>query len=171
MARKPRSDSKLDNLPAAKKLELRDGLLADWGYEEALSWLSSECGVTSVNSALTAFYKRHCKPVIKERRQLASMKAEVLGEEAGKTDWDKASIEKFKQIAFEVMNSSNADIKKVERMFRLLIANRAQDQNERKLDMLQDAARKAEEAEEVTKDDKLSGDEKQARLKLIFGIG
>jgi hypothetical protein len=158
MNRKPRSDSKLDSLPESRVLELRDGLLGGWRYEEALSWLASECGVCSSLSALSAFYKRHCAPVVKQRLQLASLKAEAIAEDAGTTDWDKASIESLRQMVFEFMTTPNADLEAVEKMFRLLLKRKDQELVERQIQLREDAAAEAKrKLEDATKKARTGG--------------
>jgi hypothetical protein len=141
--KKVRSDSKLDALPEARKIELRDGLLGGWRYEDARAWLAGECGVSSSLAAISGFYRRECAPVIRERRQVAALKAEVLGDMAGETDWDLASIESLKQMAFEVMASPAVDIKKTEKIFRLLLKRKDQEIAERQLRLREDAAAQA----------------------------
>ena len=169
--RKARSDSKLDALPEEQRLGLRDGLLEGWKYDDALSWLETECGVRSSLSSLSAFYQRHCAPVLRDRRRLAALKAEALGEEAGKTDWDTASIELLKQVAFEAMGNPDSDPKDVERLFKLLLKARSLDQDERKLELLEAKAKQADEAEAIAGNADLSEEERAQRIKEIFGIG
>lgn len=155
MRRKPRSDSKLDALPELRLLELRDGLLGGWRYEDALSWLATECGVDSSLASLSAFFKRHCKPVLQNRRKLAALKAEVLVEDAGKTDWDAAIMEDIKQMVFELMQNPEADFQKTEKLLRLVLKSRDQEQSARKIRMLEETHEAAMEAkrklEEVAK--------------------
>ena len=141
--KKPRADSKLDSMPESRVLELRDNLLGGMSYEAVLSWLASECGVSSTLSALSSFYKRHCAAVLRERQQLAAMKAEVIGEMAGATDWDAASIEKLRQMVFEFMADPNADIEATERMFKLLLKRKDQELTERTLRLKEEAASEA----------------------------
>ena len=169
--KKPRSDSKLDSLPESRVLELRDGLLGGWKYDEALSWLAGECGVSSSLAALSGFYRRHCAPVVKSRLQLASLKAEAIGEMAGSTDWDTASIERLRQMVFEFMADPNADLEATERMFKLLLKSRDQETDRRKLVLLEKKAQQAEQAAGVANNDKLSDEEKAAELKRIFRMG
>jgi hypothetical protein len=169
--KKPRSDSKLDSLPESRVLELRDGLLGGWRYEEALSWLASECGVCSSLSALSAFYKRHCAPVVKQRLQLASLKAEAIAEDAGKTDWDAASIERLRQMVFEFMTTPDADLEATERMFKLLLKSRDQEVDRRKLVLLEQKAKQADEAAGISNNTKLTPEEKAAELKRLFRMG
>ena len=105
--KKPRSDSLLDKLPESRLLELRDGMLRGWSHDECLSFLATECGViVKSKSTLTQFYKRHCLPVLKERRKLAAVKTELYVKEAGRTDWDAANMELASQVMFEMLTAS-----------------------------------------------------------------
>lgn len=171
--KKPRSDSKLDTLPESRVLELRDGLLGGWSYEAALSWLATECGVQSSMAALSAFYKRHCKPIFLQRRQLAALKAEVIAEECGKTDWDSASIESLRQMVFEFMAEPGRKIDDIEKLFRLLLKSRDQETDRRKLAIIERKAQRLDELEakarEITSGGGLSAEtleviEKQLKL-------
>lgn len=169
--KKPRSDSKLDALPESRVLELRDGLLGGWSYADAMSWLNTECGITSSLSALSAFFKRHCAPVLKERRQLAALKAEAIAEDAGVTDWDAASIEKLRQMVFEFMADPAANIEDTEKLFKLLLKSRDQEVDRRKLALLEAKAKQADEAAGVVSDAKMTDEDKKAALKRIFRMG
>lgn len=173
MMKKPRSDSKLDALPGSRVMELRDGLLGGWSYEAALAWLKDECGVTSSLGALSGFFKRHCTPVLKDRREFAVLKAEAIAADAGLTDWDGASIERLRQMVFEFMANPNANLEDTERMFRLLLKSRDQETDRRKLALLETKARRLDEleakAKEITKGGGLSAEtleviEKQLKL-------
>lgn len=171
MDRKPRSDSKLDTLPESRVLELRDGLLSGWSYEDARSWLLTECAVSCSLSALSAFFKRHCAPVLKERRQLAALKAEAIAEDAGSTDWDAASIERLRQMVFEFMSTPGANLDNTEKLFRLLLKSRDQETDRRKLALLEKKAQQAEAAAGVAHNEKLTPEQKDAELKRIFRMG
>jgi hypothetical protein len=124
--KKPRSDSKLDAMPESRVLELRDMMLAGKGQRECLDWLALECQVSVSPSALTSFYKRHCAPVIRERQRFASVKAEVLVEEAGRTDWNAATMEKVKQVCFEIMTGEKLDPKEAAEFVKLVLKADAQ---------------------------------------------
>lgn len=143
MDKKPRSDSKLDSLPESRVLELRDGLLAGWSHEECKSWLASECMVTCSGSALTNFYKRHCLPLLRESRQLAAMKAEAIVNEAGRTDWNTATMELVKQVSFEMLSGQRSDPKVAEKFVKLILKEDAQSQSRSKA---QDLAKSKVEA-------------------------
>lgn len=132
MAKKPRSDSKLDSLPDHQWAELCELLVAGEKYEAALAWLFDECGVSSSYAALSGFYKRHCVPILKERRSFAAMTAESLIADAGLTDWDAAILEKFKQKSFELMTLQGADPKDVSEMLKLFLKSQDQELNRRR---------------------------------------
>lgn len=174
MSGKPRSDSKLDNLPELQFLELRDGLLNRTlkSYEEALSWLASECGVSSSAASLSAFYKRHCAPLVKERRQFAAIRAEALGDamESDPVNWDTAIIEKTKQLAFEFLDSEDVDADSVKKLLDAILKAQKQELDVRRVVLMEEKARKADEAAGVAGDGALTAEEKQERMKEIFGF-
>ena len=167
MDKKPRGDSKLDALPESRVMELRDGLLGGWTYADALSWLSTECAVSSSLSALSAFFRRHCAPVIRERRQLAVLKAEAIAEAAGSTDWDTASLENLRQMVFEFMSDPKADIDKVEKMFRLLLKRKDQEITERQIRLREEQAAEAKRKLEAAATKARSGGISEETLKEL----
>lgn len=135
MNRKPRSDSKLDNLkPESRVLELRDMLLAGASHDECRQWLAVECGgITTTGDALTRFWKKHCKPIQDEARQLAAVKAEGIIEDSGRTDWNAATLELVKQVSFEMMSGQRTDPKVAEKFIKLILKADKQDQDREKL--------------------------------------
>lgn len=167
MKSKPRSDSKLDSLPELQLLELRDGLLSGWKYDEALSWLATECGVESSLAALSAFYKRHCAPVIQDRRQIAALKAETIIEDAGKTNWNAATLELVKQVSFEMLSREDFDPKTVERFLKVVLKANAQEVDERKLALLEAKAKRMDELESKAKQIKAGGGLSKEMLEML----
>ena len=133
MNRKPRADSKLDNLtPESRVLELRDLLLSGASQQECKQWLAKECGVTTTGDALTRFWKKHCLPIVRESRQLAAVKAEgILADRA--TDWDAATLELVRQVSFEMMSGQRTDPKVAEKFIKLILKADAQEQSREKL--------------------------------------
>jgi hypothetical protein len=183
--KKPRCDSKLDTMkPESRVLELRDMMLAGTGHREILEWLALECGVTCSPSALTTFYKRHCWPVIRERRQVSVIKAEALGDAMAKDpiNWDDKIIEKTKQLAFEFLAADPNDSESIGKLLDSIIKAKKQDFTEkiqtakheleqRRVDLMEKKAAQADKAKDVTGNEALTAEEKQARLKQIFGMG
>jgi hypothetical protein len=171
--KKPRADSKLDAMPESRVLELRDMLLASKAHKEIHSWLFSECGVTVDSSALTRFYKRHCAPVIRERRQFSVVKAEALGSAMAKdpVTWDDKIVERTKQLAFEFLSEDAPDPEAIKALLDALTKANKQALDREKFEEAKRKALLADKAKEVSDDTALSAEEKQARLKQIFGMG
>lgn len=180
---KPRSDSKLDNLPEPQFMELRDGLIKRTfkSYEEAKSWLATECGVSVATSALTKFWQRHCWPVVRERRQYSVMCAEALGDAMKKdpVNWDDKIIDRTKQRTFEFLDSETLDpkaaadllnsiIKARKQAFTEKIQTKKQQIEERRLEILEKKAALTDQANAITGDATLTEEEKAARIKQLF---
>lgn len=171
MARKPRSDSKLDNLPEPQFMQLRDGLLKREfkSYEEALSWLATECGVSSSPSALSSFYKRHCAPLVAERRQFAAIRAEALGDamQDDPVNWDQAIIERTKQLTFEFLDSDEVDADSVKKLLDAILKAQSQKLDREKFEKALEDARKAEEAKRKLEERRDAGGLSDESLELI----
>ena len=122
--KKPRSDSKLDGLSESQRGELVRLLVDGCSYREALEWLDAECMTKSNLSSLSAFYNRHVVPLIKERRDFAAMQAQAIVTQIGGVDWDKASVERVRNLAFRELNRENPDVETVEKLGNLILKNR-----------------------------------------------
>jgi hypothetical protein len=182
--KKPRSDSKLDAMPGNRVMELRDKLLLGDSYEVCLAWLSMECGVDSSLAALSSFYKRHCWPVVRERRQVSVIKAEAFGDAMAKdpVNWDDKIIDRTKQLIFEFLSTDGKNpeeaaglldsiIKARKQDFTEQIQTRKQETEERKVALLEAKAALADEARGVSENAKLTPEEKASELKRIFRMG
>jgi len=145
-------------------MELRDGLLGGWSHEECLSWLATECAViVRSGSTLNRFYKRHCAPVVKERRRFSAVKSEVYVKEAGRTDWDAATMELVSQVTFELLDGQRSDPKIAEKFVKLVLKKDAQDQTRVKAKDL--AKAKADAGIDALADDAKGNPAAQAALK------
>lgn len=170
-AKKPRSDSKLDNLPELQFLALRDGLINRTfaSYQEALSWLAAECGVSSSPAALSGFWRRNCAPIVKEQRQFAAIRAEALGDamRSDPVNWDEAIIEKTKQLAFEFLDSGESDADSVKKLLDAILKAQKQELDERKVVLLEEKARQRDAAKDVLGSE-LSQEEQNRLLREIL---
>lgn len=162
--KKPRCDSMLDRLPENRVMELRDGLLGGWSHEECMSWLATECAlIIRSGSTLTRFYKRHCEPVVSERRKLAAVKSEIYVKQSGRTDWDAATMELVSQVTFEMLDGQRTDPKVAEKFVKLVLKRDAQDQSRSKAREL--AKAKADAGIDALADDAKGNPEAEAALK------
>jgi hypothetical protein len=174
LKRKPRTDSKLDGLPPERFMELRERMLSNQEtYQEIRAWLAGECGVAVSGGALSVFFKRHCAPLLSERRQLAAAQAEAVGSIAAENpvDWDAATIERLRQFAFQMMLAPGADPRAVKAIFAILLKKQGLDNDTRKVRLLETKAAQADQAKATVNDNKLSEEEKAARIRQIFRMG
>ena len=181
MDKKPRGDSKLDNLPEQHFLALRDGFLTRRfrTYDEALSWLEVECGVSSSPAALSGFFRRECAPVIKQRRSIAALRAEAWGDACeGEESMTPAISERLKQIVFEVLETDapkTKDVKALVDSFAKITSEGRKDKqlelDERKLALLEQKAAIADKASDLMHNSQLSEEEKAANMRALFGMG
>ena len=171
--RKTRSDSKLLNLPEEQQAQLAEWLLSGVPYHQAREMVSKEFGVVVLGlAAFSEFWQTVCAPALIARRQRAVTTAEEIATEAGATPgrFDAATIDALKQRAFELSISPGANPKDVKAIFALVLKARDQDINERKVALLEAQARKAEAAESVTRDASLTPEQREARMREIFGL-
>lgn len=167
--KKPRKDSKLDSMQETHVLELRDKLLAGTGHAEILSWLAVECAVSVSPSALTSFYKRHCAPVIRERRKFSVIKAEALGAAMQKdpVSWDEKIVERTKQLAFEFLSGDTIDAESVKHLLDALTKANKQGLDREKFEEAKRKALQADAAKDVL-GGSLSMEEQNKRLREIL---
>lgn len=153
-------------MPESRVLELRDRLMRNERYEDVLDWLAEECGVSSTLSSLSTFYKRHCAPLISERRQFAAAKSEAFGDAmaADPVNWDPKIIEKVKQFTFEFLDNPDADVKELTTLVDAI--GRA---NQRQLDRekFEEALRKNDAARKDLEQKKAAGGLSDDAMELI----
>ena len=169
MARKKRSDSKLDALPPAQFEELRAGLLGKWSYQASKDWLAEECGVSISLSGLSGFFADHCAPVLKESRKLAVLRAQEFSKAAKDSpiDWDSAAMERLNQIFFELLLQPDVDAATAKRFGDMLLKDKSLNIDLRKMRLLGEKAKRLEEAKKSLTDQKNGGGLSEETLELI----
>jgi len=145
--------------PALAYRVIKQMVAEEFQLEVSMSWLS-------------LFYKQHCVAELVRRRAQAVLVTNQIGEEMERTpgNWDQPTLDAIKQKSFEMAISPGSKPADIKQLFSMVLKSRDQDMNERKLRMLEAAERKANEAEATTKDSSLSPEEKQQRMKEIFGL-
>ena len=142
--RKPRGDSKLDSLPPAQLAELVQGLLCGWTYTAAIDWLQVECGVSVSLSAFTPFYSRHVEPILVERKKFAALSAKTLAKLATESEaFDAAAIGELKEYAYRLIRDPNSNPEEARKWMETLIKAQAGTRDDRKLKLVEDAAKEA----------------------------
>ena len=178
MARKPRADAKLKSLPPEQKAELTDWLASEnVSYAEARERLAKRFGVSTSVGALQDFYSSECFGLRnRHARDVADeLKTQLLD---SPELFDEATIGAVSQRAFELAVARDADVDELATLVKMIgdsakLRLKAQELklSERRVAILEKKAAQAEAAETVTRDQKLTPDQREERYKEIFGIG
>lgn len=169
--RKPRSDSKLLNLPDEQKDEILGLMESGKSYKDLRELIAKEFGVRPSPSSLSHFYSQEkSKQLIQQRIQSLSV-ANAIRTDAEKNPaaFTPATIERLSQIAFELSIQPGADPKQVREFFKMVLEAGDQQLQRERLEFQKDQASKAKEAAGVASDNSLSAEEKERRMKQIFG--
>lgn len=165
---KGKLENELDELQQA---QLAEWLLSGMTYHDAVGAVQKEFGLKVGHSAFQVFWERVCVPHLLRRRSVAISTSAEIATEAEKRpgQFDTATIDALKQKAFELAISPRPNPKDVKALFMLVLKARDQDLNERKIRLLEQKAEQAEKAHAVVDSD-LTPEEKQRRLRQIFGM-
>lgn len=138
--RKPRSDSRLAQLPEDQQAQLADWLLSGVPYHRVKALLKSEFSVDTSLAALSNFYDTFCSATLIARRQRAVSTADEIAREAESKpgNFDVATINALKQKAFELSINPGADPRDVKSLFMLVLKARDQELDKQNLKLAQD---------------------------------
>lgn len=181
--KKPRSDSKLLNLPPEKMAWLADQLLGGLPQHKVLALLEKEHHVKSSNAALSRFFDAVCVPIMLERRHLAVAQSRAVLDDAKKHpgQFSQATVESLEALATRLVNSPNPDPKEVAMILGTLIDFYKKAQGDQKIEAQREALKLAREkfeaamkrdaaTREVLGNEELTPEQKEARIKQVFGI-
>lgn len=162
-----RCDSRFALLSEQQRDELAALLLSGRASQaDALAWLA-ERGVRVSAQSLSEYYRNRVLPdkwarLAASARQLGKISAEHAAA---------AAHGAIAQAVFELSTSPDADAKELAMLYRLMLDGISARQNERRLALQESRVRAAQEAAETVQSPRLSGEEKLARVREIFGIG
>lgn len=183
MAKKPRSDSKLKHLPKEDQEALwnlvttpqvpisdePNSPLRPLKLQELQAEVPLRHGFTVALSTLSEWRSWYGQRL---RTQSAMARAEQA-----KLEWLKENpeatpedLERLGQMVFTSEAVENGDIKAFVALIRANNQKRALAIDERRIKLLEEKAKREEAAQAVTKDEKLTPEEKDARMKEIFGL-
>lgn len=174
---KPRADSKLASLPENQREMLRRWLVDEnLSYGAARERLREDFGVETSERALSVFYAKECfSDRFAQARDFADKVAAEVQEGADK--FDDATISLIKQKAFERAVAKDGDLKELQILAgiigdtaKLRIKQQEVELAERRIALLEKKAAEADAAREVAGDAALSAEEKEARIKAVFGL-
>lgn len=171
---KPRPDSVLKNLPPAQQDALFAWLTAEnITYAEARKRLAEQFSVRTSPAALSAYYSSVVVPrKYAEARGLADDLAKLA-----EGSFDPATTKRLQQLLFEMSVSNRVDLKAIKTLakivgdsHKLTLAQSRLELDKRKVKILEAKAAQADEAQGIAGNKKLSSEEKERRIKAVFGI-
>ena len=166
--RKPNVQSPLDRLEDAKQHKLYE-LLKGASYEEALPKVRAEFGVRTTVSSLSRFMKR--------RAVVEHLRESVYASEAFAESEDVQALDKRKRSAvvsamWEALTAK--DTKSIVALGRLLVSMDAGRRDDDALRLAREkfeaSERRAAQAKATISDRKLTPEERESKLKEIFGL-
>jgi hypothetical protein len=170
--KKPRSDSKLLNLSQATRDKIIE-ILETSGVKvsDACREIKKQFDVSTSPAALSRFYpKEKSRLVNQQRLQSLAVAHEIATEAKSRPSlFNAALVERISQLAFELSIQPNANPDSVKDFFYMVIKARDQELQDRKVTVIEKKAAQADQAAGVITDQKLSPEEKQKRLRHIFG--
>lgn len=166
--RKPNVQSPLDRLEDAKQHKLYE-MLKGASYEDALPKVRAEFGVRTTVSSLSRFMKR--------RAVVEHLRESVYASEAFAESEDVKALDKRKRSAvvsamWEALTAK--DTKSIVALGRLLVSMDAGRRDDDALRLAREkfeaSERRAAQAKETISDRKLTPEERESKLKEIFGL-
>lgn len=169
--KKPRSDAKLLNIAEADQRSIYDRLRMGMSYAAAKPWIAEEFSVSvSSDATLSAFWEYWCEKDSEERiLRAVSASDAILEDTAGVLPRLDAAMEsRLKQLSFEAMLSGDVD--NIKHLVGMVLKFKSAEQDDRKIALQERRLRQAQEAEAVVKTADLSPEQRDAKLKEIFGL-
>lgn len=166
--RKPNVQSPLDRLDDGQQHKLYE-MLKGMSYEEALPKVRAEFGVRTSVAALSRFVKR--------RGAVETLRENLYASEAFAEEADVKALDRRKRSAvvsamWEALNAK--DTKSIVSLGRLLVSMDAGRRDDDALRLAREkfeaAERRAAQAKETIADRKLTPEEREAKLREIYGI-
>ena len=162
--KKLRKDSKFAALSEEQRAELAVYLEAH-SLADTKRWLS-ERGVSVSLQSISEHYRLHVLPC-KWKRMAAA--AAVLSKVGGESVTD-AAHRAVAQRVFELSTDPAADPEMLAKFYKLMNEGQCTAQSERKLQLLEQKARRADEACHVAGDKTQSAEDRMRKIKEIFGL-
>jgi hypothetical protein len=167
--KKPRADSKIDRLPETVLSDLDAWLFDEHArYKDVVARLAEQ-GIKTSQAALCNWYYKRQAERMREQITQSALACDDIKELLRKQapELGEAVIGLAAQRAFDLMAGGKADVRDVRGLFDIVIKARQQALDERKISVLEAQARKAQEAEDITKSS-LTPEEQAKRIREIF---
>lgn len=171
---KPRADAKLKSMPQAQQ-----DLLCEWltvenvTYAEARKRLAAQFSVKTSLASLSDYYSSVAVPWKYARARGLADELATMSEGS----FDAVTVKRLQQLLFEMSVSNRVDLRSIKTLakivgdsHKLTLAQSRLELDKRKVKILEAKAAQADEAQAVTAAKDLTPEERQRKLKEIFGL-
>lgn len=169
-ANKPRPESLEVRLGPEGCAALRDALLDGMSYRAAIPWVLEQFGQPTSLGGMCNFYEDVCVPYkaeyLRHSARVATQVADAVADEAA---LDTANRKLLKQQTFELLSNPNADPEERGKSAMNFVRMLAVQVAETKARTALLKAQQADQAKEVVNDATLTAEQKEARIKSLFG--
>lgn len=166
---KPRSDSKLFTLPVADQLWIFE-LLKRVSYKAAQAAISAKLNIDVSVAVLANAWQEWSRKELEERVLKSKGAADDVLQLIDNPDQlDAALALALKQSAFEMV-MQGGDPKTIKNFCTILLNDQKLKQDDKKIALQERRLKQAEEAEAVVKNADLSPEDRDKRMKEIFGL-
>ena len=169
MSRKQRSDATLKTLPEVVQEQLFE-LLRTKSYAKVRLAAREKWEVVTSPASLSEFFRWYpTSRRLEVARSTADEVAKTL-RALGDTKIDEAQIARASQAVFEAQAIRTGDAATYIGLAKIRLASEAGRRDERRIALLEKKAAQADAAEGVTRDETLTPEARQQRLREIFGL-
>ncbi len=165
MRKKLRADSTFARLSEEQLAQVDDMLLCGSSYEDVRAFMS-KCGHSVSQTSVSDYYSIHVLPLKWARQQRIARELDAVDT----TGLDDATLDAVRARAMELAITPGAEVKHIKALYELVLKAQAQRLDERRIDLLEKKAAAADAAAAAMQDRTLSAEEKEARIKEIFGL-
>lgn len=154
-------------------LLVSDWLLSGLPFHTVAKMVESEFGFLPNVQQLAEFWDEKCRSGLVARRGRAASAAEDIVEHAKRWPeyFTEAAIDALRQRSFELLIAPKLDTRAVKELLNLLLKVQSQHLEERRLAIHEkQLLEKAQRADAIAKDTTISPEERERRMKEIFGI-
>lgn len=163
--KKLRADSTFSRLSEKQLAQVDDMLLGGTSYEEVRSYLS-ECGQTCSRTSVADYYHNHILPRKWTRQQRLARELDSVDT----SGLDAATLDAVRARAMELAITPGTEVKHIKALYELVLKAHAQRLDERRMHLLEQKAAAAAAAESTVRDSTLTPEEKERRIREIFGL-
>jgi hypothetical protein len=185
MARKENSNSIASRL---SRIELAEGTAYDlvrerlgvenMDYADAVEWIEETFELETSVGALVNFYRKHCTGFKAKRNREYAREIRDMFEKDPEINFSELTLQQIEQRAFEEAYAKDADIKDLQALVQMIGSSKKLQLEweklevaKRRIELLEKKAAQADEASGVVGDGKLTAEQKDQRLKGLFGFG